>query len=100
MVRGGSGEFELAGARRGRWALTGAAVTGRQRAAAGQVEGVTASWEGEEPTKGAGKGVKRARGALGEGQDEGSGHLAGRASLPGPGEHLFRRLSVSHQEET
>ena len=55
---------------------------------------------GKRPKKGAGKGVKRARGALGEGQDEGSRHLAGRASLPGPGEHLFRRLSVSHQEET
>ena len=58
MVRGGSGEFELAGARRARWALTGAAVTGRQRAAAGQVEGVTASWEGSAPKKEQEKGSK------------------------------------------
>ena len=89
----------MAGARRAGWALTGAAVSGRQRAAAGQVEGVTASWEGEAPKKkGPGKGVKRARGALGKGQDAGSRHLAGRAALPGPGEHIFRCLCA--QEET
>ena len=75
--------------RQGGASLTGAAVTRRQQAAAGQVEGVTASWEGEAPKKSRGKGVKRARGALGKGQDAGSRHLAGGAPLPSPGKIYF-----------
>ena len=37
------------------------------------------------------KGVKRARGALGKGQDAGSRHLAGGGALPAPGKQSFQK---------